>query len=1114
MYVHRSNRTETLLAELASVVARPIGGPFEPECIVVQGRGMERWLSMELARRFGVWAHPDFPFPRHVIERALAAVLGPREPGTDGFTPDILLWAIAELLPRLLGGAEFTPIRRYLTADENGVRRVQLSQRIADVFDQYLVYRPEMILGWDAGRDAHWQAVLWRAVTDHLASRDHIAARARALCSRVQVEAPQLDGFPARVSIFGVSTLPPLYLHLLTRLSPWVELHLFILSPTRDYWGDVRSRREVLRRPARRTATRMDVDTLLQQAEGNPLLASMGRQGRDFHQRLEAAGDYHEDERDLYGDPGTGTMLATVQTDILNLQHRAVRGDVQPLALDPHDDSICVHACHGPMREVEVLHDQLLALFDLDPTLEPRHVVVMSPDIDTYAPFVEAVFGRASAERSRIPYRIADRHLRATEVVFDAFAKLLDALRGRATASAILDLLGNDVIGARFGLTGEELERARGWVADAGIRWGADAAHRREAGQPERSENTWRFGLDRLLLGYAMPGERRTLYSSVLPYDDLEGTETAALGRLAEFCDQLFRFRSGFQQPRSVAAWCTDLVDLLDRMLISSDATAYQQQRIRDVLGDVATAAERARFTEPVALDTVRAQLEQPLQSGVTERGFLAGGVTFCAMVPMRTIPFRVLCLLGMNDGAFPRVRRPLGFDLMAQQPQPGDRSTRDDDRYLFLEALLSARDRLIITYVGQSIRDNGKLPPSVVVNELLDVLDASFVAPPPHTSASDCVRIRHPLQSFSPAYFGQGRARLFSYDTSACAGARSLVGRHQPQAAFFSEALASDTTVAPAATVDDLVQFFDNPARALLRRRLGLCLGSDAPVVPDREPIAPNALEQWGIGETLLDRRLDGDDLHTAFAALKASGALPLGTPGNCLYAELQPQVEAVAAAAVPLIDGARLRPVVVDRTLSDGTRITGVIGNLWPAGQVEWTYSRLGGACELRLWIRHVVLNWAARETVTHTSILIGRPAKNEGPVCLRFRALEDPEAILRQLVALYRRGQHCPLPFFPRSSRAYAEVLLSSDGDPGRARAAAEKEFKASRFAKVRAEEEDPYVQQVFGNANPLNPACPLLSAMEVVDSPSNMRTFAEIAYTVFEPLLRHREDATPS
>ena len=1102
MYVHRSNRAETLVAELATLVARPLAGAFAPECIVVQGRGMERWLSMELARHLGVWANPDFPFPRRLIERALAAVLGPQEPGTTCFRPEVLMWSIADLLRRFADRPQFTPIRHYLADDDSGIRRIQLAERIADVFDQYVVYRPDLVVGWDHNGGTDWQGVLWHALVQRHGPH-HIAARARAFLSTLRAVAARREDFPARVSIFGVSTLPPLYLNLFAALSPWVELHLFVLSPTREYWGDIRSRREVLRRAAKQPAATVDLATALQ-AETNPLLASLGRQGREFQQVLEACGDYQEDDRDLYRDPDTTSMLATVQADILNLRQRAANGDVSPLLLDPNDDSIRVHACHGAMREVEVLHDQLLALFDQDPTLEPRDVVVMSPAVDTYAPFIDAVFGRAGGDRPRIPYRIADRHVRATEVVFDAFARLLDVLRGRFAASDVLDLLGNAVIGSRFGIAAEELDLVRAWVAASGIRWGADAAHRREVGQPALSENTWRFGLDRMLLGYAMPGEGRLLYGGVLPYDDIEGTTADLLGRLADFCEKLFAFRSALRHARPIVAWRDDLGALLDSMLASSDATAYQHQRIRSALAELAHSAQHAGFDEPVEIDTVRRQLEQTLERTASARGFLSGGVTFCAMVPMRTIPFRVICLLGMNDDGFPRIRRPLGFDLIAQQPRPGDRSSRDDDRYLFLEALLAARERLIITYIGQSIRDNADLPPSVVVSELLDVLEESFTVAPPHTAVVDAIRTRHPLQPFSPRYFTGEDARLFSYAATACAGARSLVAPRYSPPIFISHPLPPERAAVRVVALDDLVRFFDNPARAFLQRRLGLYLGADARVGTDREPIALDTLAQWQIGTDLLARALDNEDLDAAFVAIKATGTLPLGTPGRCLYDDLAPSVRTLAAAAAPLRATHRLDPVVIDGEIA-ATRIAGVIRTVWPTGQLEQHYSKLGGRSELQLWIRHVILNWAAPPSVPRASILIGRPTDDDGTIRIRFRPLADPAPILEQLLRLYWLGQSVPLPFFPRTSRAYAEALRHANGSARSARTAAQKQFEPGPHAPFPGEGENPYVQQVFGSGDPLGPDSSLVSYPGFATL-----TFAELACAVFQPLLEHREE----
>ncbi len=1094
MHVHRSNRTEVLVDVLAGVVTRPAGDAAAPECIVVQGKGMERWLSMQLSQRFGVWANPDFPFPRKLIERAITAVLGPEGAPSACFEPETLMWSIADLLPAYLAHAEFAPIRTYLADDERGTKRIALAQRIADTFDQYVVYRPQMIIEWEQGAGTEWQAVLWRALVDRH-SATHIAARAAAFLSAAPTTPPR--NFPRRLSLFGISTLPPLHLQLLAALSANVDVHLFMLSPSREYWADVRSQREAIRAQARRATSA----ATLHFTEGHPLLASLGRLGRDFQQVLEATGDYEETEADLYHDPGTSSMLATVQSDILRLVQRG-RDDHSALPYQRDDDSISVHACHSPMREVEVLHDQLLAAFDAERTLEPRDVVVMSPAIDTYAPLIEAVFD--SATGARIPYRIADRGVRATEQVVDAFATLLTVLRGRMTATDVLDLLGIEAIRTRFGITGEDLDVLRTWITQSGIRWGVDSADRAAADQPSMHENTWRFGLDRLLLGYAMAGEERTLFHNVLPYDDVEGTAAELLGRLVDICETLFALRAGVERSRPLTAWRDALGSALQQMVASTHQTADQHQRIRNALAELAARAEEAGFSDAVDLDVLRSQLDVALQRSTSSHGFLAGGVTFCALVPMRTIPFRVVCLLGMNDDGFPRAQRPFGFDLIAQRPQPGDRSPREDDRYLFLEALLSARQRLIITYVGQSIRDNTQIPPSVVVSELLDALEASFQREPAQIPLRERLVVHHPLQPFSPRYFAKD-PRLFSYAASYCDGARTLVQPRRTVSPFLATPLPPPSEPAPTIALDDMVRFFEHPSRAFLQRRLQLYLGSDAPIVEDREPMELDNLERWKIGHRLLERSVQGDDLATAFAAVRASGALPLGIPGECVYADLRPQVELIAGRAKALMASGRCAPVEVDVPLG-ARRIAGVLRDVWRTGQVRYQFSQLGGRHELGLWVRHLVLNLIAPVTCTADSFVVGRPTKDDPVVVVRFRAVSDPASILQELLDLYWVGQTLPLPLFPRTSRTYVEELRSGRTDDGgrRALAAARAAFEPKKYSPVPADREDVYVQQLFGNRDPLDPAFRCFA-----EDGGLLPSFAAVAWTVFDPLLAHRE-----
>jgi exodeoxyribonuclease V gamma subunit len=1123
MIVHRSNRIETLVDALVDVVAVPVADPFAPEWIAVQGRGMERWLGMELARRLGVWANPAFPFPRRVIEAALEAVLGPAGGATAVFEPQRLRWAVAEALAAQLGRPAYAPLRRYLADDARGTKRLQLSGRIADLFDQYAVYRPHLVVDWERGADGGWQAELWRAlVSAHGAG--HAAARARALLEALAAGRASTDALPRRLSLFGISTLPPLYAEMLAALGARVELHLFVLCPSREYWGDLRSRREVMRasRLGRHTTPSAPAATARRPPEevvGHPLLASLGRVGRDFQDVLEGVAEYESDDR--YVEPGTGSMLAVLQSDMLALRVRIPGREDEPLPLRAGDDSIAVHACHGPMREIEVLHDQLLALFDADPTLTPADVVVMAPAIDAYAPLVEAVFG--SGGRPPIPFRIADRRARAQHEVVDAFLRALELLGGRLPAPDVLDLLALEPVRARFGIAAEELERLHRWVGEAGVRWAADAAHRGEAGQPACAENTWRFGLDRLLLGYALPGDGTRLFHGVLPYDDVEGSDAALLGRFAALCATLARCRDAVRAPRHPATWRETLGEMLAALVERRTATAYQHQALAAALDALAEHATAGGFTGSVDLDGMRRLLEDAVGAAGSPRGFLTGAVTFCEMVPMRTIPFRVVCLVGLNDGSFPRARRPLGFDLMAARPQVGDRTARDDDRYLFLEALLAARQRLIVSYVGQSIADNTELPPSVVVNELLDALDAAFAAPG-GGRARDRIVQRHALQAFSPRYFenappqpahaaggppavpgGQlslpglgyaappiaGVSALFSYSAMHCAGARALLGPRRGAPAWFTAALAEEPLETLA--LDELVRFFDNPTRWFLQRRLGIFVGRDGGLLDAREPIELDQLEQWRIGDALLRRAVDGADPAEAWELFRAAGALPLGAPGQCAYETIAARVAALTAAAGAARGGARL-PAEELALAVDGVRITGVLRDLWPAGQIAVQYARLGERYELGVWIRHLARNAAGAAA---PSALIGRAAKGDAPAAVRFAPPREPGRHLAGLLRLFRLGQQAPLPFFRFASRAFASALAARDASADAALAAARAKFRADDHGG--GDLDDPYVAELYADRSPFEDAA--AAPCEI--------SFAAAARAVFEPLLQHRE-----
>lgn len=1075
--VHRSNRVERLVEALAALVGQPPADPFAAEPIVVPGRGMGRWLSLELARRFDIWANPAFPFPRAFIDQLAAALLGALEV-PQPYAPETLTWALAaELQPARLSTARFAAVRGFLRDDVAGSRLAPLAMRLAELFDRYAVFRPEMVLGWERGEGDHWQADLWRAVVARLGP-GHPAARGHDLIHALRAGSPPAGALPARVSLFGLATLPPLYLEILAALAAHCELHLFLLSPTPEYWADLAAAREQQR------ARVADREAALHTA-GPPLLGSLGRIGRDFQALIEDHLEGYEDAA-VFADPGEGSLLAALQSDCLTLRERGP-ADAPPLVLRPEDTSITVHACHSPMREVEVLHDRLVQLFAADRTLRPDEVIVMLPSIEAYAPLVEAVF--TSPDRPRIPFHLADRRARATQDVIEAFLRALDLLGGRLPASDVFDLLGLPPVRARYEIPAERLEALRGWCTEAGVRWGADAAHRAAENFVHNAEHTWQFGLDRLLLGTAMPEDADTLWGGALPCGDLEGDDAVLLGQCAAFVAMLARFRDAFAAPRPLEAWRAALGELLDALVAHTPATADQHDAVLGAIAGLAARAARAGFEAPLGRDIMRRLLDDALGREAAPQRFLTGAVTICALVPMRAIPFRVVCLVGLNDGEFPRTQRPLGFDLMAHAPRRGDRTARDDDRYLFLEALLSARERLLITYVGRSIVDNASLPPAVVVAELLDAIDATARPPAaPEADAHASVRVvyQHPLQPFSPEAFGAEPMQR-SAARSQYAGARALCAPARTAPPPFL------TTVLPeqpleVLELDDLLDFFANPAKWFLRRQMRLTLPRDSEFVGDREPIELDHLEEWQVGSRMIQHALRGLPEASARPVLRAAGLLPHGTPGEVLVDGVQQTTVRIAAQARAAL-GEGLRPREITLSLG-GVQLNGLLRELGSRGVVRAQYSKLGRRYALDVWIRHLV--YCAACDPNGESLLVGRDQKGR-PATLRFAPVRDAAAHLDTLVALFRAGQCRPLPFLPITSRRYAEGLYGEKGSTDAALRAAREAFSGRNGS---GEGDDPHVAQLFPSFETFAAAAPQADL-----------SFSALAETVCRPYVAH-------
>ncbi len=1154
MVLH-GNRLEDLRDLLVQVLKNQPLAVLEPEVILLQSNGMKHWLEIALASddALGICAATRMALPGAYLWQVYRAVLGPvAVPAAMPFDKASLLWRLMRLLPVLCQrDAVYAPLQRYLGEPPQPRKLYQLALQLADVLDGYQSYRADWLADWAAGRDVlrgagvangaatlppehAWQAQLWRDIrqdvgadledSSRAAVHERFLAAMAGVKRQLETSGQRPAGLPARLVVFGVSSLPMQLVQALAALGQVCQVLLLVQNPCQYFWGDLVEGHAALRAQVRRrqspkpsTGQMLAQSSLVQMAQSpanlpdassaatHPLLASWGKQGRDYLHLLDgfdAPEQYrqHWSRVDVFVDPATATperpvsQLALLQSAMLNLTPEPEA----PKAL-PDDASIEFVSAHSAQRELEVLHDCLLAWFDTDPALKPRDVMVMVPDMEAFAPHIQAVFGRfAPGQPGFIPYSVADTTARSSPLV-QALEQLLHLPNARLTLLDWASLFEVAAVRKRFKLSEADVQLLQEWLAEAGVRWGLDAAHRQVWGLPEGTpglaQNTWAFGLRRLLLGYALGATTpvgdgadqneaagQGVWQDVLAQPALSGLSAPLMAALLDWLQATTDTLAALSQDQTPAQWGLTLNQLVQRFFAPADDS--DERAIARVLAPLQSwldACAAAQLDSALPLDVVREHWLSNIEAGSLQQRFFGGGVQFGTLMPMRSIPFAVIGLLGMNDGAYPRVQAARDFDLMAMSWRAGDRSRREDDRYLFLEAILSARQKLYVSWQGHSATDNSARPPSVLVAQLLDHINAMWT--PPHTPQVQ------PLQPFSRIYFEAGSG-FETYDSDWAAAHVDKV-----QIAINCEFINSGLECPNSLTLDDLQRLLRAPVEVFFRNRLQTTLDQLDELAEPDEPFALNALQKHQAGVDLLR---SADSAH-GLVRLQGSGQLPLAAFGQRTAQTLLDVAAQVRArrdswqALYPLALAAQ----PVDLAFDGGFCVTGALDGLFiqsstdqanpngpiakpaPLGACLQLAARPGAVYQgkkgaeqvlghvlVSLWVRHLA---ACASGLRLTSVMVGV----DGEVVLPPMAQDAAHAVLARLVRGYAQAWGEPLPVACKAAFAYLQTQatnasLPPDKSPKDPHEAARAAFETQPGSRFPGEwDQSAYLQRAFAS-----------------------------------------------
>lgn len=947
--VYTGNRLDNLLRQMDSNICESTASPLAKIPICIQTPGMQRWIGIKLAEYTGISANLDFIFPGALMKRLTGVKAGE---SSSWLEKQELVWNVFEKLLTLPEKPVYQQIRTYLEDDKTGTKALRLARRIADVFDQYQIYRPEMVMDWLKPNSSNlpsderdlWQVEMLGSIfTTSSKCKTNVFHKFIKDCYKGKIDNEVLK---SPIHIFGISVMPNFFIEMLRAASKYTDIYFYLLSPTRGYWGDSKTVREKrrLEKIHQKSAEELYIE------EKHELLDNLGVIGRDFFDHIFGSDDEFDDEQDFY-DIEKKSVLNTIQSEILDLEY----GN-ETLK---NDNSIIINNCHNPLREMETLYDHLLDAFNSDSDLKPSDILVMTTDIEKYSPYIKAVFDNPYSEKERIPYSIADISERSSSKPASLFLELLNTIRGDFSLADVIRLLSFEDISEKFSIAQSDLQALAEVLHKSGAFWGHNEEQLSDQGLNVNDSFTWQKAIRRIALGLAEGNTGNTYFDTAAKNVPFSLSEQ--LGGLMHFADLASQFAGKLKEKRSVPDWCALMAEISEAFISETKDNIDDILYLNKCIANINTESEKGNFTTNIYAEPFIERVTEVLSETKGAKGFISGKVTFCAMLPMRSIPFDVICVAGLDENTFPRQKSSLEFDLMAKRPKAGDRNNRDSDRYLFLETLISAKKKLILSYIGQSQKDNAELPPSTLITELTSHIKTRF--------GIDSIIKKHKLHSFSKDYFSDGE--LFTYSAE----------RYQTHLDFSGEKRMSEfakddieAEIPESIDISELERFMISPPDYFVKTVLGLRPDTLEDSLPETEVMHVDSLMKYKLADDSLTETLSSDQSSDTLEYLYKTAQIPPEELGNYHIADTKKTSSNLADQVYEVLKS-KPESRNIEITVDD-TKITGVINGVSGGQYVYAKPSSLKPKDLIRGWVKHLILNYSQPTSTT----LIGADSKFE--------------------------------------------------------------------------------------------------------------------------------------
>ncbi len=1029
--IYKSNS----LYRLAEILAKRLidntpKDPFDSVLVVVPNRDTSRWLKLQLAEINEIVANVEFLLPAEWQFRQIRKLyknlptLLPSDPGP-------LIWAIFGLLLDDDKRQKFLRADRYIKSQPVETRELaamQLAEKISSVFDQYLVYRPELILKWQSSRpisdeDERWQAELWKLMESERKKREKgtgFPNKAELVMEITEAIESGKNEQNAPVYFFNTGLIPQPIIGLAENLADHTDVEIFQISLSRQVGSFALA--------------------------GNPL--------------LEAFGDEAKGAELLYGKlNGSVSRLYTdfPQKDTLlqNIRHSILKNDpIEPWDTElDGDTAIEIHSCHTPLREIEVLHQFLLRRFEADPDLHPDDILVVMPDPEIYKPFINSVFGTKTDGIPETPYHVGFG-TKADLGLIRLFLQLLDLADSRMNITEVMDLFMEEPVRARFDVSEAGAERIRSWMKENNVIWGMDGEHKVQFDQPANDLYTWQSAMKRGWKGILLGSQDDPFEDVDLHYLRVKGSDRELeWSSFAYFLRQLDNFSKVREDKKTITGWCDDLKQVIATFFSKEALSNKEAESLFSAIEKIKESAIISGDNQKVSFALIRRSIHNQLTENPASTAIFTRGITFSSMVPVRSIPAKIVALIGLNESDFPRKPKHTDFDLMARNPEPTDRNRRSEDRNLFLESIMAAEQFHYCSYIGRSRRDNEPIPPSPIVSEWLTQLGSVLKMDPKK------LIIQEPLHGFSADNF----KRKQSYAVTEYEVARRLAQKKTsyPGLYAYSPLIASENN--EMISLGEMISFYSNPVRTFLKTRFQPNINA---ADERRDEFILNNLEKHKLFEQVFGWKLANRSEKEILNLLYKTGSVPAGWQGVSMLRDMigntNTAIQLLTAKGFDL----KINSIEADILLEHG-RLCGSVTSYSGEVLLDISPSSYSGSKIFRSWLSHLALT--AEGDLSERNSYYLCDLKKGDPTFITFRPVENSREVLEILVDLYRAGINKPLMLFPDTSFEYAKAVQEGKGME---EYKATTTFEGSHYNPF-AENRDFYLSLLAGEEPPFTP-----------------------------------------